>query len=127
MIDRIYQKYAGYWGPRLERVGHLSPRELGTVFKEYLKVSGDDIASAVVRMVERGDHELAGTVADWALSQYEGNRRLVEARRKAFRKLMEKWQSIDPFKFVMYSEHINNPVPQLSFDRRSPPPSQRPG
>jgi glyoxylase-like metal-dependent hydrolase (beta-lactamase superfamily II) len=127
MIDRIYQQAAGYWGPRLEGVGYLSRDELGTVFQRYLRISGDDLAAAVERMVVSGDHELGGTVADWALSQYQDSRPLIEARKKAYRKLMEKWQSIDPFKFVMYSEHIDNPVPQLRFGGQSPPSPCRPG
>jgi len=112
-IDRVYVQTVGYWGPQLQGVDYLTAANIGAAFSHYLRLSQEDIAVAIERMIQGGDHELAGQVADWALSQYPNSVRLKQVRQEAFLKLKEKWQLIIPFKFVMYSEHIDNPTPQI--------------
>ncbi len=112
-IDRVYVQTVGYWGPQLQGVDCLTDGNIGAAFTHYLRLSEEDIAAAAERMMLGGDHELAGQVVDWALTRYPGSPALTQAKQKAFLKLKEKWQLIIPFKFVMYSEHIDNPTPQI--------------
>jgi hypothetical protein len=65
-------------------------------------------------MVNAGDFELAGQLADWAAIQYPGSGRIQEVRKEAFLQLKQKWQLLNVFKFAMYSEHIDDPTPQTS-------------
>jgi glyoxylase-like metal-dependent hydrolase (beta-lactamase superfamily II) len=112
-IDRVYVQTVGYWGPQLQGVDYLTAENIGAAFSHYLKLSEEDLSVAIERMILGGDHELAGQVADWAISQYPNSGRLRQVKQEAFLKLKEKWQLIIPFKFVMYSEHIDNPTPQI--------------
>jgi glyoxylase-like metal-dependent hydrolase (beta-lactamase superfamily II) len=113
LINRIYHQTVGYWGPDLEGVDYLSAAEFADVFARYLGLSDRDLARLVERMVRNGDHELGGRVADWGLARFPASETLTAARRLAYLKLKEKWQTISAFKFVMYSEHVGDPTSQL--------------
>lgn len=113
VINRLYRQKTGYWGAKLENVNYLTPSELGSIFKRYLGLSAEEVVDAMFRMGRNGDHELAAQLADWALTQFPGDQELKEAQGKAFRKLKEKWQVLNVFKFIMYSEQINDPTFQL--------------
>lgn len=111
-IDRLYHQKVGYWGPQLQNADLLSQKEIGTIFRNYLGLSDVDISRAIDQMITAGDFELAAQLADWAFSQYPGSSSIVEARRNAFRQLTQKWQLLNVFKFMMYSETIDEPTPQ---------------
>jgi glyoxylase-like metal-dependent hydrolase (beta-lactamase superfamily II) len=113
VINRAFFQYTGYWGGRLRDVDYLTEREIGSLFSRYLQLSPEQIAVAVNTMMANGDHELACRTANWALTQYPDSPVLIEARRKGFLMLKQKWQMVNVFKFVMYSETIANPTPQL--------------
>jgi glyoxylase-like metal-dependent hydrolase (beta-lactamase superfamily II) len=114
-INRLYSQKNGYWGPQLQNVDYLSDEEIGAALRQYLKLSEDDIAAGIEGMIQRGDYELAGRMADWSFTSYPNSARLQRAREEAFLQLKQKWQLLNVFKFVMYSEHINNPTPQTGF------------
>jgi hypothetical protein len=118
VINRIYHETAGYWGAQLTNVDYLTPREFGSIFSRYLKLSPNQVAETVNDMVKNGDLELAGQLADWALTQYPGDETLRRAQELAFRKLKEKWQLMNVFKFIMYGEHIDDPTEQLPIGER---------
>jgi glyoxylase-like metal-dependent hydrolase (beta-lactamase superfamily II) len=111
-IDRVYHQNVGYWGPQLQNVDFLSPAEFGTVFRKYLDLSDIEIAGAINRMITAGDFELAGQVADWAISQYPNSDAVKDARETAFLQLKQKWQILNVFKLCMYSQNSNEPNPQ---------------
>lgn len=113
VINRVFGQNTGYWGGRLRDVDYLTAPEIGSVFSRYLRLSPEQIAVAVNTMIANGDLELAGRTVDWALTQYPDSQVLRQAARKAFLMLKQKWQMVNVFKFVMYSEHIANPTPQL--------------
>lgn len=113
VINRIYEQNTGYWGPQLANVDYLTPPEFGSLFSRYLGISGERLAVAIDRMITNGDLELAGQVGDWGITQYPDNGPLLQARRRAFLMLKQKWQLLNVFKFVMYSEHIGDVTDQL--------------
>jgi glyoxylase-like metal-dependent hydrolase (beta-lactamase superfamily II) len=113
VINRLFLQTTGYWGPRLENVDYLTPEELGSIFGRYLGLSPEEISTAVNRMIANGDLELAGRTADWALYGFPGSDVLQKIRRKAYLHLVQKWQVVNPFKFLMYAEHVEAPVHQL--------------
>jgi glyoxylase-like metal-dependent hydrolase (beta-lactamase superfamily II) len=113
IIDRLYDQNTGYWGPQLTGVDYLTPREFGSLFSRYLGLSGEQLATAMDRMIANGDLELAGQLGDWGITQYPDNRPLLQNRHRAFLMLKQKWQLLNVFKFTMYSEHIGDPTEQL--------------
>ena len=110
-INRIWRQTVGYWGPQLQGVDYLSDKEIGAGLSYYLKLSENEIADAVNLMADKGDLELAARFVGWALTQYPDSENLKQARTHAFLQLKQKWQQLNPFKFVMYSELVDNPSP----------------
>jgi glyoxylase-like metal-dependent hydrolase (beta-lactamase superfamily II) len=119
VINRVFRQYTGYWGGELREVDYLTQRELGSIFSRYLGLSPEQIAVATDAMMANGDLELAGQTVDWALTQFPDSQVLLQARGKAFLLLKQKWQMVNVFKFVMYSEHILSPTQQLPLGETS--------
>jgi len=113
VIDRIYRQHIGYWGPQLQGVDYLTDEEISGGLSRYWNLSEAALASGIERMIDNGDHELAGRTVDWALLRHPDSQRLQEAKNLAYLKLKEKWQNMNPFKLVMYSEHIDDPTRQI--------------
>jgi len=113
VINRVFRQHTGYWGKHLRSVDYLTNQELGSIFSRYLGLSPEQIAVAADRMLANGDLELAGRTVDWALTQFPDSEVLRQASHKTFQLLKQKWQLINVFKLVMYSEHIRDPLPQL--------------
>jgi glyoxylase-like metal-dependent hydrolase (beta-lactamase superfamily II) len=113
VINRVFRQHTGYWGKHLRSVDYLTNQELGSIFSRYLGLSAEQIAVAADRMTANGDLELAGRIVDWALTQFPDSEVLHQARHQTFQLLKQKWQLINVFKLVMYSEHIQDPLPQL--------------
>ncbi len=111
-INRLCHQNIGYWGPQLQNVDNLSASEFGAAFQKYLGLSDIDLASAIGNMITAGDFELAGQIADWAITQYPNSAVLKDARQAVFLQLKQKWQILNVFKLCMYSQRSNEPNPQ---------------
>ena len=94
------------------------------MFSHYLGLSEDALAGAIQRMLGNGDHELAAQTASWALPRYQGSQRLAELQRRAFLKLLEKHQSLDAFRFFVYSQAAGHELLPIAI---SPVEPQAPG
>jgi hypothetical protein len=114
-INRLYDQKVGYWQPDLQGMDHLSQKELGSVLTYYLELSEEQLAKAIEKMVNNGDHELAARMVTGALKQYPDSKELARLKAKTFLRLKEKYQEFNPFKFIIYSELIRNETPQLEY------------
>ncbi|MCZ6680139.1 MAG: MBL fold metallo-hydrolase [Candidatus Poribacteria bacterium] len=113
-INRVYDHQTGIWRPAdLEGLDHLSQQEYGALLTHYLKRSESDLKRAIKKMLQSGDYELAAKTAGWALTQYRDSRGLAQLRKRAFTKLVEKYQIINPFKLGLYSHKAEYETPQL--------------
>lgn len=113
LINRIYDQNVGYWQPDLQGLDHLSQKEFGAALVHYLGLSEEQLTNAVEKMVDNGDHELAGWLVRSALTQFPNSETLKKEQQNTFLKLKEKYQEFDPFKFIIYSEIINDETQQL--------------
>ncbi|MGH8487612.1 MAG: MBL fold metallo-hydrolase [Gammaproteobacteria bacterium] len=96
VINRLYDQNIGYWQPDLQGMDHLSQEEFGSLLTRYFELSEQELASAIEKMLSRGDHELGARTTTWALTQYPSNKKLQELKALAFLKLKEKYQSSIP-------------------------------
>jgi len=71
--------------------------------------------SAIEKMVQSGDYELALKASTWALTQYDSSE-INALRKQTFLKLKEKYQFTNPFKFLIYSEMAGDETPQLDLE-----------
>lgn len=113
VINRLYDQDVGYWQSDLQGMDYLSQKEFGALLTHYLELSETQLANAIEKMLNSGDHELASRTVTWALTQYPSNQALKELKEMVFLKLIEKYQEFNPFKFIIYSGIINNETPEL--------------
>jgi len=64
-------------------------------------------------MIEQGDLDLATRIAFQVVAQYAGSSAVTSAYHHALSLQRQKYQEIDPFRFIVYSEALNAPVPKM--------------
>jgi len=111
-INRLYDQQVGYWEWDLTGMDNLSQKEYGALLTHYFGVSEKQMISAIEKMMQSGDYVLVLKTSTWALTQYDSSE-IKELRKLAFLKLKEKYQFINPFKFIIYSEMAGDETPQL--------------
>jgi hypothetical protein len=91
----------------------LTDKQLGAVFRTYLRLSDQQMVEAVNQMLDKGDLDLAARVVNQSIAQFRQSAALAGAKQRVFSRLRQKCQEFDPFRFIIYSEAINEPVPRL--------------
>ena len=95
---------------------HLTQKEYGALLTHYFGLSEKNIISALEKMMQSGDYELALKTSTWALTQYDSSE-IKALREQVFLKLKEKYQFANPFKFFIYSEMAGDETPQLDLEQ----------
>ncbi len=113
VINRIYDQTAGYWQGDLQGLDALGRRDRGSLLVDYLGVSEKQLAEAAARMIADGKHELAAAALDWTRDRFTGSESIAEVEHLVYLKLMERYQDINPFKFILYSGRIGVRTPQI--------------
>jgi glyoxylase-like metal-dependent hydrolase (beta-lactamase superfamily II) len=113
LINRAYDRSVGYWEADGTGLDHLGAEDYGWLLSRYFGLSEQDLSVALGRMVEAGDYQLADRVSQWALSRYPESSALRAVRRTAHLKLKERYQFLNPFKFIIYSDLAGDETPQL--------------
>lgn len=113
LIDRLYEQRTGYWGQGLSGLDALTDRQQGAVFSSYLHLTDRQMGNAVDDMLSKGDLDLAARVVTQSLAQFPHSSVLAQAKRRVFSRLRQKYQEFDPFRFIIYSEAMNQPLPML--------------
>lgn len=118
-INRLYDQHVGYWGPNLEGIFILNEQEIGLIFSEYLEIPEKDLIAGLEKMMKNGEYELAIQLIRWIEKRYPSNQRIQEVKQKSYLKLKEKYMEFDPMKFAVFSEMIQDDLPQLQFTREN--------
>ncbi|MEM7058474.1 MAG: MBL fold metallo-hydrolase [Pseudomonadota bacterium] len=113
IINRIYDQSVGYWERDLTGLDHLKPADYGQALQRYFDLAPNEIEDAIEAMIEAGDNHLAERVVRWALADRQGSKRLRALQKQAALALRYKYQSYNPFKFILYSELADVPTAQL--------------
>jgi glyoxylase-like metal-dependent hydrolase (beta-lactamase superfamily II) len=113
VIDRLYQQNVGYWQADLEGLDHLGNSDRAELFVDYLGLSEKRLVAAAEDMLADGKYELAASLLDAASARFGRTQSIGKAERLVYQKLMEKYQNIDPFKFILYSGKIGEQTPPM--------------
>jgi glyoxylase-like metal-dependent hydrolase (beta-lactamase superfamily II) len=112
-VKRVYGQSTGYWKPDGEGMEVLAPAEWAAA----LDVLGGHREDAFVRsarvLAERGDDVLALKLAQLGLVRYPSSEALAALRRRALDGLRARYQQLDPFKFIIYSEWAGAELPPV--------------
>jgi glyoxylase-like metal-dependent hydrolase (beta-lactamase superfamily II) len=114
VIDRVYDRNVGYWQADLQGLDHLSRADRGALLVDYLGVSERQLREAAARMIADGKPELAATALGWGRDRFVESASYRDAERLAYRKLAEKYQDFNPFKFILYSGRSGDSTPQMA-------------
>jgi len=112
-INRVFEQMTGYWKHNLDGMDYLGDADYGNFLSGYLGYNETSTASLIRNMIERGDYALAARVVRWGLRSHPQSQELDSLRRLAYLKLKEKYQFMNPFKLIIYSEQSQNETLQL--------------
>ena len=113
VIDRLYDQNVGYWQADLGGLDHLGRADRAELFVDYLGLSEKQLVNAVERLAADGKYELAASLLESTGGRFEHSPSVTKARRLVYRKLMEKNQNLDPFKFIIYSGRAGEQTPSM--------------
>jgi glyoxylase-like metal-dependent hydrolase (beta-lactamase superfamily II) len=110
-IQRVTHQRTGYWKPDGEGIEVLAPREWAVALN--LLAGGQEAAFArsTRALLEQGAEAVALKLVDLGLLNYPGSRALGEIRRDVLDRLRLRYQALNPFKFIVYSEWAGVDLP----------------
>jgi glyoxylase-like metal-dependent hydrolase (beta-lactamase superfamily II) len=118
VVDRLYDQNTGYWQADLQGLDHLGRADRAELLVDYLGLSESQLTKTVERLAADGKYELAASLLESSEGRFEHSQPVAEAKRLIYRKLMEKNQNTDPFKFILYSAKIDEQTTQMSGGKR---------
>jgi hypothetical protein len=113
VIDRLYDQNAGYWQADLIGLDHRGRADRADLLVDYLGVSEKQLTGAAERLITEGKYELAASLLESAGDKFDHSDSVANIKRLVYRKLTEKNQDNDPFKFILYSAKIAEQTPQM--------------
>jgi alkyl sulfatase BDS1-like metallo-beta-lactamase superfamily hydrolase len=112
-VKRVYHQRTGYWKPDGEGLEYFTPKEWAAALNLLGGEQEEAFVQSAKALLDRGDYALALKLADFGLLSHPTSRTLMELRRQALDRLREKYQPINPFKFIIYSEWAGAELPPV--------------
>jgi glyoxylase-like metal-dependent hydrolase (beta-lactamase superfamily II) len=101
--ERVYRQRTGYWHPAGAGIEHFAPAELAAAADLLGGGTPAAFSAAGAELTRRGAHALALRVLDLGLISHPGRPELLGLRQDVLRRLVERHQLLDPFKFIYYA------------------------
>jgi glyoxylase-like metal-dependent hydrolase (beta-lactamase superfamily II) len=113
LVQRLVHQRTGYWKPDGDGIEVVSAREWSGALD--LLAGGNDSAFArsARALLDRGDDILALKLIDLGLLSHPASATLTALRREALDRLRVRYQGLNPFKFIVYSEWAGADLPPL--------------
>ncbi len=109
-LQRLHLQRAGYWQADGDGMEPLTRAEWASLLDQL----GDGSDGPFIRVAEdllaRGDAPLALKVAEMGLLRHPSSERLRRGRTKALSMLIERYNPVDPFRFIIYSQWAGAPL-----------------
>jgi glyoxylase-like metal-dependent hydrolase (beta-lactamase superfamily II) len=111
MIRRVQRQRTGYWQADLDSIDPVTPAAWAGVLD--LLTGGDEATYTRVihDLLDRDDLPPALRLADLALRNNPASAQIAELRRETLLRLVERNQTLAPFKFIVYAELADLTVP----------------
>ncbi len=120
VIKRLYLQRTGYWKPDGEGMEIFSPAEWAAALDLLGGHSAGAFIAAGAALLDTRDSALALRLIDAGLVRYEANQELAALRRRALDQLRERYQQLNPFKFILYSGWAGAELPPLASTATAP-------
>jgi glyoxylase-like metal-dependent hydrolase (beta-lactamase superfamily II) len=102
--ERLYHQRTGYWQPDLRGLEPTTGAEHAAALDLLAGGREEQFAAAAATLIGQGDHALALQIIQPGLLRHPASITLAGLRRTALHRLMEQYQQLDPFKFLIYAE-----------------------
>jgi glyoxylase-like metal-dependent hydrolase (beta-lactamase superfamily II) len=103
-LQRLYQHDAGYWQSNGEGMEVLTRAEWAAMLDRFGDGTDSSFSLVADDLLARGDAPLALRVAEMGLLQHGNSETLRGIRKRALAMLIERYHSVDPFRFIIYSQ-----------------------
>ena len=113
-LQRLHGQNAGYWQADGTGMDFLTRAEWATLLDEMGSRSEASFVRVAEDLLARGDGPLGLKVAEMGLLRHPSSERLQRARTKALSMLVERYSPVDPFRFIIYSQWANAPLPPVA-------------
>jgi glyoxylase-like metal-dependent hydrolase (beta-lactamase superfamily II) len=104
LIQRLYHQRTGYWKPDGEGIEPVSPAEWATALDLLAGGRERAFVRSAHALLGQGHAALALKLIDLGRQRHPKSRALARLRRQALDRLRERYQQLNPFKFIVYSE-----------------------
>jgi glyoxylase-like metal-dependent hydrolase (beta-lactamase superfamily II) len=102
--ERLYHQRTGYWQPDLRGLEPASAAEHAAALDLLAAGREEPFVAAATALLGQGDYALALEIIQPGLLRHPASTTLAGLRRTALHCLMEQYQQLDPFKFLIYAE-----------------------
>ena len=102
--ERLYHQRTGYWQPDRSGLEPATAAEHATALDLLAGGRDEQFAAAAATLIGQGDYALALQIIQPGLLRHPASITLAGLRRTALHRLMEQYQQVDPFKFLIYAD-----------------------
>src|SRR6266704_1223985 len=104
LISRVYNQRTGYWKPDGEGVELFSDGEWGQVLDLLAGGREQAFVDSAHSLLSTSDYALALRLIDLGLTVHPAGQALLQLRQTALNGLRARYQNLDPFRFIWYSQ-----------------------
>jgi glyoxylase-like metal-dependent hydrolase (beta-lactamase superfamily II) len=108
-VQRTYAEHAGYWQGNGEGIEQFTRAEWAAAL-DAVSGSESGFVQGAEQLESRGDSALALRVAELGLLRYPNSNALRESRGRALGSLRSVNSTVNPFRFIVYSELASQPL-----------------
>jgi glyoxylase-like metal-dependent hydrolase (beta-lactamase superfamily II) len=103
LIQRLYHQRTGYWKPDGEGMELVAPAEWAAALDLLAGGRERAFVRSARALLGQGNAALALKLIEMGQQRHLGSKTLAQLRRRALDRLRERYQQLNPFKFIVYS------------------------
>jgi len=112
-LQRLHLQKAGYWQADGDGMEPLARSDWAALLDQVGDGSDGPFVRVADDLLARGDAPLALKLVDMGLLRHPASESLKRVRTKALTMLIERFNPVDPFRFIVYSQWAGAPLPPI--------------
>jgi len=109
-LQRLHRQKAGYWQSDGDGMEPLTSADWAALLDQVGDGSDGPFVRVAENLLARGDGPLALKVVEMGLLRHPASEGLKRARTKALSMVIERYNPVDPFRFIIYSQWAGTPL-----------------
>jgi len=112
-LQRLHLEKAGYWQADGDGMHVLARSEWAALLDQFADSSDGPFVRVAEDLIARGDAPLALEVTELGLLRHPSSARLQSGRKQALSMLIDRFNPVDPFRFIIYSQWAGARLPPV--------------